>query len=53
MRAGPGCESVGVLWFADQNERPWDSILGVKLVGIVIGLTLIVAAIRAMNKKDK
>jgi hypothetical protein len=38
---------------ADPNERPWDSILGVKIVGIVIGLTLIVAAIRWMNKKGK
>jgi hypothetical protein len=34
------------------DPRPWDQIPGVALVGIVIGLVIVVAAIRYMvNKK--
>jgi hypothetical protein len=34
------------------NPRPWSEIAGVAIVGIVLGLTLIIAAIRYMiNKK--
>jgi hypothetical protein len=33
------------------DPRPWDQIPGVGLVGIVIGLVIVVAAIRYMVKK--
>jgi hypothetical protein len=35
------------------DPRPWDQIPGVSLVGIVIGLVIIVAAIRYMTGKKK
>ena len=35
------------------DPRPWDQIPGVSLVGIVIGLVIIVAAIRYMIGKKK
>jgi hypothetical protein len=33
------------------DPRPWDQIPGVGLVGIIIGLVIVVAAIRFMVRK--
>ena len=33
------------------DPRPWDQIPGVGLIGIIIGLVIIVAAIRFMTRK--
>ena len=48
-------QSDRVLYALDSvpdDPRPWDQIPGVALVGIVIGLVVVVAAIRYMiNKK--
>ena len=33
------------------EERPWDEIPGVVLIGVIIGLTLLVAAIRSFIRK--
>jgi hypothetical protein len=39
---------------AESAPRPWDEIPGVAWVGVIIGVVLIVAAIRAMfGKKGK
>jgi hypothetical protein len=40
-----------VLYAAPDDPRPWNEIPGVALVGIVIGLILIWAAIRYMLSK--
>lgn len=48
-----GWESEGV-WAVESvpdDPRPWDQIPGVGLVGIVIGLVIVVAAIRYMVRK--
>jgi len=44
---------IGGVWqvLAGAAERNWDDIPAVKLVGLVIGAVLIVAAIRAMFGK--
>ncbi|HEX6870612.1 MAG TPA: hypothetical protein VF163_05890 [Micromonosporaceae bacterium] len=40
--------------FSDAAPRAWDDIPGVALVGIVIGLVPLVAAIRAMfGRRDR
>jgi hypothetical protein len=46
-------QSGGVLLLepVPDDPRPWDQIPGVGLVGIVIGLVIVVAAIRYMVKK--
>jgi hypothetical protein len=40
-----------VLFVAPDDPRPWNEIPGVSIVGIVIGLVVIWAAIRYMVKK--
>lgn len=48
-----GWHSDGVLTVvAQESPRPWDEIPGVAVIGLIIGLVVIVAAIRYMiNKK--
>lgn len=36
---------------ADGDTRPWDSIPGVVLIGIAMGIGFLIVAIRAMFKK--
>jgi hypothetical protein len=52
-RPHAACDSVEVLTLltADSNPRPWNDIPGVVLVGIVMGICLLIVAIRAMFKK--
>jgi hypothetical protein len=39
---------------AGDSPRPWEDIPGVVLIGIVIGVVFLIAAIRAMfGKRDK
>lgn len=42
-----------LLAVAGDDPRPWDQIPGVSLLGIVIGLVIVVAAIRYMIGKKK
>ena len=49
----PGWQSDGVLALdsVPDDPRPWEEIPGVGLIGIIIGLVIVVAAIRYMVKK--
>jgi hypothetical protein len=50
---GAGDRVMGVLALEPipDDPRPWDQIPGVGLIGIIIGLVIVVAAIRFMVRK--
>jgi hypothetical protein len=44
---------TGVLAVWEAAERPWEDIPGVVLVGVIMGIGLVIVAIRAMFGKKK
>ncbi len=52
VRWRDGTVTFMLAYLADA-ERPWSDIPGVAVIGGVIGIVIVVAAIRAMMKKGK